>query len=174
MKKNLAAILTVILLVSMLLMGCSGKKSNDEANQQNTVQTTNTTQQTEKKVVEADPTAVAVVKEFLQNGNYSLAELITAMSKKSIHQADTKNAAEFLEIDFSIQALKAAQSFFEGDFPEKRVKMLLENSGYSAKEVKFAMENYDSENAVALIEAEMAKFEITEEETALLSAFHGE
>ena len=174
MKKNFAAILTVILLVSMLLMGCSGKKGNEGANKQNTEQTTNTTQQTEKKVVDADPTAVAVAKEFMQSGNYSLSELITAMSKKSIHQADTKNAAEYLEIDFSIQALKAAKSLFEGDFPEKRVQMLLENSGYSAKEVKFAMENYASESAAAWIEEEMAKFEITEEEAELLSAFHGE
>lgn len=173
MKKNIASILAIILLVSMLLMGCSGKKGNDGANNQNAGQTSNTTQQTEKKVVEADPTAVAVVKEYMQNGNYSLSELSAALSKLSIHQGDTKNAAEFLEIDFSIQALKAAQDLFAGNFPEKRVQMLLENSGYSAKEIKFAMENYDSDGAAALIEEEMAKFEITDEENELLSAFHG-
>ncbi len=173
MKKNLIAILAVILLVSMLLMGCSGNKGNNNANNQNSGQTSNTTKETEKKVVEADPTAVAVAKEFLLNGNYSQSELITVMSKNSILTADTKNAAAFLEVDFSIQALKAAKLLFAGKFSESRVETLLKNSGYSASEIKFAMANYNADNADALIEEEMNKFVLTDEENELLAAFHG-
>ena len=69
MKKNLSMIFAVILLVSLLLSGCSGNKgTNNEAASADAAQTSNVTAEPEKKTVDADPTAVAVVKEFLQTG----------------------------------------------------------------------------------------------------------
>ena len=174
MKKNLSMIFAVILLVSLLLSGCSGNKgTNNEAASADAAQTSNVTAEPEKKTVDADPTAVAVVKEFLQNGNYSMSELTTAMSKVSFKQEDTKKAVEFLEVDFSIQALRAAKNLFGGKFSESRVETLLGNSGYSASEISFAMENLKSDGADAIIEEEMAKYKLTDEEKDLLAAFHG-
>lgn len=173
MKKNLTIILAVMLFVSAALMGCSNKGNNANANNEGNAQTSNTEKAKEKEVIEADPTVVAVAKEMFQEKALSQSELVTAMGKISIKQSDAKNAAAFLEVDFSVQALRAAVGLYEGKFPEKRIEGILQNSGYTAQEIAYAMENYASDDAASIIEEAMTMFEITSEETDLLAAFHG-
>ena len=174
MKKKMMIVLSTLLLVSTLLGGCS-KGGNAAGTGAGTEEVSQAVQAVETvvKEIEADPTAIALAKELLAQGTYSQTELIKALGKVSVPQNDAKLTIEALGIDFKIQALKTAINLAEGKFPTSRIESLLGNSGYSEEEIAFAMENLESSDAASLIEEEMAKFEITDEEAELLSAVHG-
>ena len=174
MKKKVAIVVLLALMTSLMLGGCGGKdKGNNAADQANSQNTNSAARVVVEEEVEADPLVVALAKELLQEKAYSESELVKALGKISIKQADAKTAAKALKIDYSAEALRAAVELGAG-FPANRVQALLENSGYDAKDVTFAMDNYEDDGAAALIEEELAKFELTDEEVELLAEYHAE
>ena len=177
MKKQTlgTVLLTVLLAASLLLSGCSGGSKGNGAGSagnagaaQEAAANADATVEAAQEEVEMDAKAVALVKQQLSGEGLSKSELIKAMSKLSVHQADAELIISSLGVDFSIQALKKAVRLSGDKFKDAQIQKLLENSGYDASEITFAMENYKADNAASLIEEEMGKYALTDEELSLI------
>ena len=175
MKKQTlgTVLLTVLLAASLLLSGCSGGSKGNGAGSAGNAgaaqeAAADAAVEAVQEEVELDAKAVALVKQQLSGEGLSKSELIKAMSKLSVHQADAELIISTLGVDFSIQALKKAVRLSGDKFKDAQIQKLLENSGYDASEITFAMENYKADNAASLIEEEMGKYALTDEELSLI------